>query len=166
MSREAEYRRFPLGGFFIQDFGRRDSRSQFALADLLRVCIAASASPSCRISLAYWKGHVSSSTSGSRGGYGSGDSFDVEENDTPAVTLSTVSLVIADGETDTYTVALDTQPSGDVTVVINDPTDNTDVTASPRLPDLHAHRLEERQDRDRNDRFGPRHRHGNTTPSR
>ena len=71
----------------------------------------------------------------SGGGYGSGDSFDVkvtiEENDTPAVTLSTVSLVIADGETDTYTVALDTQPSDDVTVVINDPTDNTDVTASP-----------------------------------
>ena len=71
----------------------------------------------------------------SGGGYGSSDSFDVEvtieENDTPAVTLSTVSLVIADGETDTYTVALDTQPSGDVTVVINDPTDNTDVTASP-----------------------------------
>ena len=71
----------------------------------------------------------------SGGGYGSSDSFDVEvtieENDTPAVTLSTVSLVIPDGETDTYTVALDTQPSGDVTVVINDPTDNTDVTASP-----------------------------------
>ena len=71
----------------------------------------------------------------SGGGYGSGDSFDVEvtieENDTPAVTLSTVSLVIPDGETDTYTVALDTQPSGDVTVVINDPSDNTDVTASP-----------------------------------
>ena len=71
----------------------------------------------------------------SGGGYDSGDNFDVEvtieENDTPAVTLSTVSLVIADGETDTYTVALDTQPSGDVTVVINDPTDNTDVTASP-----------------------------------
>ena len=71
----------------------------------------------------------------SGGGYGSGDSFDVEvtieENDTPAVALSTVSLVIADGETDTYTVALDTQPSDDVTVVINDPTDNTDVTASP-----------------------------------
>ena len=71
----------------------------------------------------------------SGGGYGSGDSFDVEvtieENDTPAVTLSTVSLVIADGKTDTYTVALDTQPSDDVTVVINDPTDNTDVTASP-----------------------------------
>ena len=71
----------------------------------------------------------------SGGGYGSGDSFDVEvtiqENDTPAVTLSTVSLVIPDGETDTYTVALDTQPSEDVTVVINDPTENTDVTASP-----------------------------------
>ena len=71
----------------------------------------------------------------SGGGYGSGDSFDVEvtieENDTPAVALSTVSLVIAEGETVTYTVALDTQPSDDVTVVINDPADNTDVTASP-----------------------------------
>ncbi len=71
----------------------------------------------------------------SGGGYGSGDNFGItvtiEENDAPAVTLSTVSLVIAEGETDTYTVALDTQPSDDVTVVINDPTDNTDVTAAP-----------------------------------
>ena len=71
----------------------------------------------------------------SGGGYGSGDNFGItvtiEENDTPAVTLSTVSLVIAEGEEATYTVALDTQPSDDVTVVINDPTDNTDVTAAP-----------------------------------
>ena len=71
----------------------------------------------------------------SGGGYGSGDNFGItvtiEENDTPAVTLNTVSLVIAEGEEATYTVALDTQPSDDVTVVINDPTDNTDVTAAP-----------------------------------
>ena len=71
----------------------------------------------------------------SGGGYGSGDNFGItvtiEENDAPAVTLSTVSLVIAEGEEATYTVALDTQPSDDVTVVINDPTDNTDVTAAP-----------------------------------
>ena len=71
----------------------------------------------------------------SGGGYGSGDNFDVEgtieENDTPAVTLSTVSLVIAKGETATYTVALNTQHSDDVTVVINDPTDNTEVTTGP-----------------------------------
>ena len=71
----------------------------------------------------------------SGGGYGSGDNFGItvtiEENDTRAVTLSTVSLVIAEGEEATYTVALDTQPSDDVTVVINDPTDNTDVTAAP-----------------------------------
>ena len=71
----------------------------------------------------------------SGGGYGSGDNFGITvttlENDTPAVTLSTVSLVIAEGEEATYTVALDTQPSDDVTVVINDPTDNTDVTAAP-----------------------------------
>ena len=71
----------------------------------------------------------------SGGGYGSGDNFGITvttlENDTPAVTLSTVSLVIAEGDTDTYTVALDTQPSDDVTVVINDPADNTDVTAAP-----------------------------------
>ena len=71
----------------------------------------------------------------SGGGYGSGDSFGItvtiEENDTREVTLSTVSLVIAEGKEATYTVALDTQPSDDVTVVINDPTDNTDVTAAP-----------------------------------
>ena len=71
----------------------------------------------------------------SGGGYGSGDNFGITvttlESDTPAVTLSTVSLVVAEGEEATYTVALDTQPSDDVTVVINDPADNTDVTAAP-----------------------------------
>ena len=71
----------------------------------------------------------------SGGGYTSSENFDIvvtiDENDTPAVTLSTVSLVMAEGEMDTYTVKLATEPSGDVTVTINDPTDNTDVTAEP-----------------------------------
>ena len=30
-------------------------------------------------------------------------------------------------------MALNTQPAGDVTVTINDPTDNTDVTADPAI---------------------------------
>ena len=71
----------------------------------------------------------------SGGGYDSGDNVDIEvtieENDTPAVSLTTRSLVIAEGETDTYKVALDTKPSDDVTVVINDPADNTDVMTGP-----------------------------------
>ena len=46
------------------------------------------------------------------------------------VTISKDSLTVDEGSTGTYTVKLDTQPSGDVTVTINDPS-NTDVTADP-----------------------------------
>ena len=71
----------------------------------------------------------------SGGGYTSSQNFNIvvtiDENDIPGVTPSTVSLVMAEGEMDTYTLKLDTEPSGDVTVTINDPTDNTDVKAEP-----------------------------------
>ena len=47
------------------------------------------------------------------------------------MTVTPTSLTIDEGGTGTYTVELNTQPTAAVTVTINDPTDNTDVTASP-----------------------------------
>ena len=55
----------------------------------------------------------------------------ITENDTPGVALSKTSLTVDEGGTGTHTVVLDTKPSRDVTVARMDPTDNTDVTASP-----------------------------------
>ena len=55
----------------------------------------------------------------------------VTDNDTRGVTVTPTSLTVNEGGTDTYTVVLDTQPTGTVTVTIVEPTDNTDVTAEP-----------------------------------
>ena len=55
----------------------------------------------------------------------------VTDNDMPGVTVTPTSLTVGEGGSGTYTVALNTQPSGDVTVTIVDPTDNADVTAEP-----------------------------------
>ena len=52
----------------------------------------------------------------------------VTDNDTRGVTVTPTSLTISEGGSGMYTVKLNTQPSGDVTVTVNDPTDNTDVT--------------------------------------
>ena len=49
----------------------------------------------------------------------------------PGVTVSPTSLTVAEGGSSTYTVVLNTLPSGDVTVAITNPADNTDVTANP-----------------------------------
>ena len=49
----------------------------------------------------------------------------------PGVTVTPTSLTVGEGGRGTYTVLLETQPSGDVTVTIVDPTDNTDVKAEP-----------------------------------
>ena len=49
----------------------------------------------------------------------------------PGVTVSPEDLTVGEGGSGMYTVKLNTQPSAAVTVTINDPTDNTDVTASP-----------------------------------
>ena len=58
----------------------------------------------------------------SGGGYDSGDAFSVEaiivENDTAGVTVSTDALAVTEGGADTYTIVLDTQPSGPVTVTV------------------------------------------------
>ena len=55
----------------------------------------------------------------------------VTDNDMPGVTVTPTSLTVGEGGSGTYTVALNTQPSGDVTVTIVNPTDNADVTAEP-----------------------------------
>ena len=52
----------------------------------------------------------------------------VTDNDTRGVTVTPMSLTIGEGGSSTYTVALDTQPSGDVTIAIS--SNNTDVTVS------------------------------------
>ena len=56
------------------------------------------------------------------GGVGLGDNFiaivTIIDNDCPGVSISESSLTIAEGNTDTYTVALNSQPMGDVTVTI------------------------------------------------
>ena len=55
----------------------------------------------------------------------------IKDDDTTGVTLSTTSLEINEGGNGTYTVVLDSQPTGQVTITVNDPTDNSDVTADP-----------------------------------
>ena len=55
----------------------------------------------------------------------------ITDNDTAGVTISDTALTIREGNTGTYTIVLDTEPTGNVTVTITDPTDNTDVTADP-----------------------------------
>ena len=54
----------------------------------------------------------------------------ITDDDTAGATISETELTIDEGATATYTVVLDTQPTGDVTVTVNDPS-NTDITASP-----------------------------------
>ena len=55
----------------------------------------------------------------------------VTDNDTRGLTFTPASLTLDEGGTNTYTVVLDTEPTAAVTVTVNDPTDNADVTAGP-----------------------------------
>ena len=68
------------------------------------------------------------------GGYGGVKADDVSvsvrDDDTPGVTVHPTMVPVDEGDDATYTVALDTRPAADVTVTINDPTDNTDVTVN------------------------------------
>ena len=56
--------------------------------------------------------------------------------DTPilqlGVAVSDLKLTVPEGGSNTYTIVLSHQPSGDVTVTVNNPTDNLEVTATPR----------------------------------
>ena len=56
--------------------------------------------------------------------------FTIQDDDTAGVTVSDTSLDIDEGDSDTYTVVLDSQPTHTVTITVNDPS-NTDVTADP-----------------------------------
>ena len=70
----------------------------------------------------------------SGGGYDNAPAFSVAvtimENGTADVTVSESSLTIDEGGDGTYTVKLKTEPTGEVVVTVNDPS-NTDVTAEP-----------------------------------
>ena len=55
----------------------------------------------------------------------------ITDDDTAGITIDPNSLTVLEGSTNTYTVVLDSQPTQTVTVTINDPADNTDVTAEP-----------------------------------
>ena len=55
----------------------------------------------------------------------------ITDDDTAGVTVTPANLTVTEGRTATYTVVLDSQPTGDVTVTVKDPTDNTDVTTDP-----------------------------------
>ncbi len=52
----------------------------------------------------------------------------ITDNDTRGVTVRPTSLRIKEGETGEYTVVLGSEPTGDVTVTIDAPTNNTDIT--------------------------------------
>ena len=54
----------------------------------------------------------------------------ITDDDGAGVTVSNNSLDITEGSSGTYTIVLDSQPTADVTVTINDPS-NTDVIAEP-----------------------------------
>ena len=56
--------------------------------------------------------------------------FTIRDDDTAGVTLSETSLDIDEGDSGTYTVVLASQPTHNVTITVNDPS-NTDVTAEP-----------------------------------
>ena len=53
----------------------------------------------------------------------------ITDNDVAGVTVSPTTVTVAEGATAIYRVKLNTLPAGAVTVTINDPADNTDVTA-------------------------------------
>ncbi|MBF2755287.1 MAG: hypothetical protein ISN29_08535, partial [Gammaproteobacteria bacterium AqS3] len=57
----------------------------------------------------------------------------VNDNDVPGLTVSATSLTIREGTSGSFTVKLQTQPSGDVTVTITQPTNpNSDVTVDTK----------------------------------
>ena len=55
----------------------------------------------------------------------------ITDDDGAGVTVAPTSLSVGEGGSDTYAVVLASQPTHDVVVTVNDPTDNTDVTAEP-----------------------------------
>ncbi|WP_420446766.1 choice-of-anchor R domain-containing protein [Candidatus Poriferisodalis sp.] len=62
---------------------------------------------------------------------GAGAVVSIDDDDGPGVTVSRALVSIAEGGSGMYTIVLDSQPTADVTVTVNDPTDNAEVTADP-----------------------------------
>ena len=57
----------------------------------------------------------------------------IEDDDDAGISVSAAALTIGEGSSGTYTIVLDSQPTADVTVTINDPSGNTGVTAEPAI---------------------------------
>ena len=55
----------------------------------------------------------------------------VTDDDEDGVTIYPMSVTVPEGHTAQYAVVLDAQPDSNVTVTVNDPTDNTDVSTDP-----------------------------------
>ena len=86
--------------------------------------------------------HVATSTSGGQAGdYDGAGSAEgepiqdvtvtVEDDDPPMVVFEETPVTVTEGGTKVYKVKLATEPTDTVTVTINDPTDNSDVTTEP-----------------------------------
>ena len=74
----------------------------------------------------------------------------ITDDDGAGVTVAPTSLSVGEGGSDTYTVVLASQPTHDVVVTVNDPADNTDVSAEPGQFDVHDAELERGADGDGN----------------
>ena len=74
---------------------------------------------------------VSSSDSNYQGATADSVTVTVTDDDQAGVMVSDSALGVAEGGTNSYTIVLESEPSADVTVTINDPSDNMDVTADP-----------------------------------
>ena len=77
----------------------------------------------------------------------------VDDDDTPGMTVTPRTLEVNEGGNATYTVKLNSLPTGDVTVAITSD-DTGAATVSPGDADLHAHGLEHGQDGDGDGRLG------------
>ena len=77
----------------------------------------------------------------------------IVDDDTPGMTITPTTLDVDEGGTATYTVKLNTVPTGNVDVEITSD-DPEAATVSPEIADLHTHGLEHGQDRDGDGRRG------------
>ena len=80
--------------------------------------------------------HVATSVSGGQAGDYDATSIEdvtvtVEDDDPPMVVFEETPVTVTEGGTKVYKVKLATEPTDTVTVTINDPTDNSDVTTEP-----------------------------------
>ena len=101
---------------------------------------------------------MTSTDSGYNGATARSVAVSVNDDDDAGVSVSEDSLTIGEGGDGTYTIVLDSAPTADVTVTINDPTDNTDVTVALADPDVHLNRLGHAADGDGERRDRHRHR--------